>query len=83
MHVESSQPLSEAEQERLTKNLALARELGAEVIATADENLVRGVLRVARQHNVTQIVVGKPAGRGFRNFSCGRLVAAPAGGGER
>ncbi len=60
-HVESSKPLSEADQSRLNKNLALARELGAEVIATADEDIVRGLLRVARQHNATQIVVGKPS----------------------
>jgi two-component system sensor histidine kinase KdpD len=65
VHVESSKALSEADQERLNKNLALARELGAEVIATADEDIVRGVLRVARQHNATQIVVGKPARGGF------------------
>ena len=68
VHVESSKPLSEADQARLTKNLTLARELGAEVIATADEDVVRGVLRVARQHNVTQIVVGKPARRGIRSI---------------
>ena len=61
VHVESSKPLSEPDQARLNKNLALARELGAEVIATADEDIVRGLLRVARQHNATQIVVGKPA----------------------
>lgn len=65
VHVESSKALSEADQDRLTKNLALARELGAEVIATADEDVVRGVLRVARQHNATQIVVGKPARSGI------------------
>lgn len=62
VHVESSKPLTEADQARLNKNMALARELGAEVIATADEDIVRGLLRVARQHNATQIVVGKPAG---------------------
>ncbi len=72
VHVESSASISEADQERLTTNLALARELGAEVIATADENLVRGVLRVARQHNVTQIVVGKPVVRGLRQLLMGR-----------
>src|SRR5262249_24362618 len=65
VHVESSLALSEQDQTRLTQNLQLARELGAEVIATVDENLVRGVLRVARQHNATQIVVGKPARAGF------------------
>jgi two-component system sensor histidine kinase KdpD len=65
VHVESSKPLSEADQTRLNKNLELARELGAEVIATADEDIVRGLLRVARQHNATQIVVGKPASQGI------------------
>ena len=75
VHVESAKALSEADQARLTKNLALARDLGAEVIATADEDIVRGVLRVARQHNATQIVVGKPAGKGFlQAFSGGRLL---------
>ena len=42
--------------------------------------MVRGVLRVARQHNATQIVVGKPAYNGIRQFFTGgwflrRLVA--------
>ena len=80
VHVESSKALSPTNEERLTKNLALARELGAEVIATADEDIVRGLLRVARQHNATQIVVGKPAYNGIRQFFIGgwflrRLVA--------
>ncbi len=80
VHVESSRALSPADEERLNKNLALARELGAEVIATAGEDVVRGVLRVARQHNVTQIVVGKPVQGGILHFFTGgrflrRLVA--------
>lgn len=60
--VDTGRPLVEGEQKRLTANLALARELGAEVISTSDEDVVAAVLRVARQHNVTQIIVGKPAG---------------------
>ena len=80
VHVESSKTLSEADEQRLTKNLSLARELGAEVIATVDEDLVRGVLRVARQRNATQIVVGKPARHDLKQFFTGgqfmrRLVA--------
>ena len=71
VHVESSKTLAEADQARLTENLALARELGAEVIATVDEDIIRGLLRVARQHNATQIVVGKPAGKGLREFFFG------------
>jgi two-component system sensor histidine kinase KdpD len=61
VHVENSRALDEAAQSRLEKNLALARTLGAEVIDTADENLARGLLRIARQNNVSQIIVGKPA----------------------
>jgi two-component system sensor histidine kinase KdpD len=61
-YVETSRPLGEAEQRRLNANLDLARQLGAEVIATTDEDVVRGLLRVAREHNVTQIVFGKPGG---------------------
>jgi two-component system sensor histidine kinase KdpD len=65
VHVENSQPLNEAAQGRLEKNLALARTLGAEVIATADNDIVRGLLRIAHQHNVSQIVVGKPSAAGL------------------
>ncbi len=60
VYVESSHPLTDEAQARLEKNLALARTLGAEVVTTADEDLVNGLLRIAHQHNVTQIIVGKP-----------------------
>lgn len=60
VHVERPEPLAEDAQARLTKNLAMARELGAEIITTADTDIVKALLRVARQHNVTQIVIGKP-----------------------
>src|SRR6266568_4302828 len=62
VYVDTGRPLAEAEETRLQQNLALARELGAEVITTTDQDIVSALLRVARQHNVTQIVVGKPAG---------------------
>ncbi len=65
VHVESSRLPDEAAQSRLEKNLSLARTLGAEVIDTADENLARGLLRIARQNNVSQIIVGKPAAASF------------------
>jgi two-component system, OmpR family, sensor histidine kinase KdpD len=75
VHVESSRPLDEAGQSRLEKNLALARSLGAEVIDTADENLARGLLRIARQGNVSQIIVGKPAAANLLEwFRAGKLL---------
>ena len=65
VHVERPHPLTEAAQGQLEKNLSAARELGAEVVTTTDDDLVRGLLRVAREQNATQIIVGKPAGTGW------------------
>ena len=62
VYVESTRALSDEDQARLARNLALARELGAEIITTTDDDVVRGILRIAREQNATQIVVGKPAG---------------------
>lgn len=57
--VESSRPLDPESQRRRDQNLALARELGAEVVVTQDENVAGALVRVALQNNATQIVVGK------------------------
>jgi two-component system sensor histidine kinase KdpD len=60
VYVDKGVELGPEATERLTRNLALARALGAEVVTVADQDLVEGILRTARQHNITQIVVGKP-----------------------
>ncbi len=60
VHVESSQPLPELARAQLARHLSLARELGGEVVTVADEDIVGALLRIARERNVTQIVVGKP-----------------------
>jgi two-component system sensor histidine kinase KdpD len=57
--VESSRTLTPDARRRLEQNLALARELGAEVIVTHDEDVAEALVRVAIQYNATQIVVGK------------------------
>lgn len=62
VYVDTGRSLSDDDQRRLQKNLTLARELGAEVLTTTDQDVVSALLRVARQHNVTQIVAGKPTG---------------------
>lgn len=58
--VDSGQPLSDSDRERLSKNLAFARDLGAEVISTVDTDILSGLTRVAIQKNVSQVVVGRP-----------------------
>ena len=59
-NVETSRVLSATEQTQLTRCLAMARQLGAEVISTPGTDVAEALLRLARQHNVTQIVLGKP-----------------------
>ena len=59
LYVETARSVTSEEESRLTRNLELARELGAEVITTASEDFVEAVLRVAASRNTTQIVVGK------------------------
>lgn len=75
LYIEKEKSLSGEDRDRLVKNLNLARELGAEVISTADEDVVSGLLRVAQQQNITQIVVGKPLRRQLSDLlSGGNLV---------
>lgn len=59
-HVETSHLHSPADKERLARHLALVRELGGEVIVTRSDDIIAALLQVARQRNITQIVVGKP-----------------------
>jgi two-component system sensor histidine kinase KdpD len=60
VHVETARQLSESEIRGLANNLALARRLGAEVVIANGESVADALIQVARQRNVTQIVVGKP-----------------------
>jgi two-component system, OmpR family, sensor histidine kinase KdpD len=74
-YVERPAPLNDQEQSRLAQHIALARELGAQVVTTTDIDVVRGLLRVAREQNATQLVVGKPIGwRGLDSLRGGSLL---------
>ena len=73
--VETTTPLDAEGQRRLEKNLSLARELGAEVVVTHDNNVAQALVRVALQNNATQIVVGKSRNpRWFDLIRGGNLV---------
>lgn len=58
--VEGSKALTTEEQERLTRTLGLARRLGAEVVSITGDNVPQALLGLARERNVSQIIVGKP-----------------------
>ncbi len=58
-YVETPRELSEEERALLSSNLGLVRELGGTVLTTLDENAAQGILRLARENNVSQIIVGR------------------------
>lgn len=60
VYVEIGQITTQPAKDQLSRNLALARNLGAEVITVTGHEVSASLLRLARQRNVTQIVMGKP-----------------------
>ncbi len=60
VYVDTGVALSDVEQTRLKQHLDLARDLGAEVITTHDLNIAAALQRVATQHEVTRLVIGRP-----------------------
>jgi len=60
VNIENSRELSKEQKSMLNKNIDLARQLGAKIVTIADEDVVHGIIRTAKEQNVSQIVVGKP-----------------------
>jgi two-component system sensor histidine kinase KdpD len=62
VHIEltRSSPLSNKDRERLDSNIQLATELGAKMITVVGEDLTKEILALARLHNISTIVIGKP-----------------------
>lgn len=85
VHVATSRSLSASDEQRLSANLDLARELGAEVVLTKGENLLTPLLQTAHQHHATQLVIGKPQQSWWRDLLNGSfltfhtLLHAPSG----
>jgi two-component system sensor histidine kinase KdpD len=59
---------NEKSNSQLEKNLRLAKELGADVITTANTDLVDGLLEIAKKNNVSQIIIGKPSKYNILNY---------------
>ena len=73
-NIETPRTLPEEEQVQITRHLTLARQLGAEVISVAGHDVGEALLRIAQQHNVTQIVMGKPQGGPFARLAWAALT---------
>lgn len=68
IHVDDGKFLSDEDKQMLDKNLALARDLGAEVITTSAPDIAQAIQKTVRQKGVTQIIIGRPPKRTFFNF---------------
>lgn len=68
LYVNTGERLSKEDEDNLQKNIALARELGAEVITISDNNVARAIQKISQDRNVTQVVMGRPDRRFFRDF---------------
>lgn len=74
IYVDTGKALDSADQAQLGKNLNLARELGAEVVTVPDVLVSEALQRVAKQRNVTQMVIGRPTKRFLRDHFEGGTV---------
>ncbi len=77
--VERTQALTAAEQDGLTRGLGLARRLGAEVVHATGDDVAATLLEVARDRNVSQIVVGKSNRRSPWRRSLADAIIAGSG----
>lgn len=65
VYVDTGQKLNSEDQTRLNRHLQLAKDLGAEVITTSDLDITNALQRIARQKNITRLVLGRSAERSF------------------
>lgn len=67
IHVETlgHVPVSEAERDRLSEAFRLAEKLGGKAVMLSGDHVTDTILDYARENNVTQIVLGRPAGGRF------------------
>lgn len=65
LNVDNGRKLTDKDSEQLVKNLALAHELGAEIVTATDTDIGKAMQRIAKQKNVTQIIVGRSPRRNF------------------
>ncbi len=65
VYIETSKPLNEKQNLHLNNNLQLARELGAEVIVSSGDDIVKSIIDIAKRENVTNILIGKPKNESF------------------
>ena len=64
----------EAAQQRLEAHALLAEDLGAEVIRTKSRDIAKTLVQIARERQVTQIVLGQPARSRWEEIIRGSII---------
>ncbi len=67
-------PMSREDRDRLQSHLRLAESLGGDVVRLVGRRVSEEILRYAREHGVTRIVIGKPTHSPVRDILGGSLV---------
>jgi two-component system sensor histidine kinase KdpD len=60
--------------QRLEEHAVLAEDLGAEVIRTNSRDIAKALVEIAREHQVTQIVLGQPARSRWEEILRGSII---------
>jgi two-component system sensor histidine kinase KdpD len=66
--------LPEKARQQVQQNLRLAEQLGAETFVLPSSSPVTEIIDFARSHNITKIIIGKPAAARFRDRIFGSFV---------
>ncbi len=64
----------EAARQRLEEHIVLAEDLGAEVIRMKSDDIARTLVEVARERQITQIVLGQPARSHWEELLRGSII---------
>jgi two-component system sensor histidine kinase KdpD len=76
VHIEETRRrlASDFERERIARNMRLAEELGAKTLSITADDLPDKIVELARVHNVTAIVIGKPRRSWWHELIHGSVV---------
>ncbi len=70
----ASGKISASAQRQLTENLAIARELGAEVVTLKGRDIVGELVRFAKEKNVTYVILGHTQRSRLEEFFRGSVI---------
>ena len=74
VYVETPRTLKAADRQRITETLRLADQLGAQTVTLHGAQIGDEVLRYAREHNISRVIVGKPTHPRWRDLLFGSML---------